>query len=83
MERTCRNLVAEMLEEGYATVGMHVNIWHLAAAPLGSTVTYKSELLKVTSRRCEFRVDALMGEKKIGEGTHLRAIIDVKRFAKS
>jgi fluoroacetyl-CoA thioesterase len=82
MERTSRNLVAEMLEEGFATVGMHVNVWHTAAAPLGSTVTYKSELLKVTSRRCEFRVDALMGDKKIGEGTHLRAIIDVKRFAK-
>jgi predicted thioesterase len=82
MERTCRNLMAEMLPEGQATVGMHVNIWHTAAAPEGSTVTYKVELLKATARRCEFRVEARRGEKLIGEGTHLRAIIDTSRFAR-
>lgn len=83
MERTCRNLMAEMLAEGLATVGMHVNIWHTAAAPEGATVTYRAELTKVTSRRCEFRVEARMGDKAIGEGTHLRAIVDTKRFAKA
>ena len=83
LERTCRNMVAEMLPEGQATVGMHVNIWHTAAAPEGSSVAYSAELMKVTSRRCEFRVEARVGEKRIGEGTHLRAIIDVSRFAKA
>jgi predicted thioesterase len=82
MERTCRNLMAEMLEEGFSTVGMHVNIWHTAAARLGATVTYKAEMTKATTRRCEFRVEARSGDKLIGEGTHLRAIIDVTRFAK-
>jgi predicted thioesterase len=82
MERTCRNMMAEGLPEGRATVGMHVNIWHTAAAKEGSTVAYRAELLKLTSRRCEFRVEARVGEKLIGEGTHLRAIIDVARFAK-
>jgi fluoroacetyl-CoA thioesterase len=81
MERTCRNMMAEMLAEGFATVGMHVNIWHTAAAPEGSTVAYKAELIKVTTRRCEFRVEARLGDKVIGEGTHLRAIVDMKRFA--
>src|ERR1035437_1786898 len=83
MERTCRNLVAEMLPDGLATVGMHVNIWHTAAAPGGATVNYTAELTKATSRRCEFRVEARAGDKLIGEGTHLRAIIDVGRFAKA
>ena len=82
MERTCRNLVAEMLPEGLATVGIHVNIWHTAAAPEGASVAYKAELIKATSRRCEFRVEARAGDKLIGEGTHLRAIIDSSRFAK-
>ena len=82
MERTCRNMVAEMLPEGLATVGIHVNIWHTAAAPEGSTVAYKAELIKATSRRCEFRVEARVGDKIIGEGTHLRAIVDTSRFAK-
>lgn len=83
MERTCRNMMAEVLEDGFATVGMHVNIWHLAAAPEGSEVTYRAELIKLTTRRCEFRVEARMGDKAIGEGTHLRAIVDTKRFAKT
>jgi fluoroacetyl-CoA thioesterase len=82
MERTCRNLVAEMLPDGLATVGMHVNIWHTSAAPEGASVAYKAELIKATSRRCEFRVEARAGGKLIGEGTHLRAIIDMSRFAK-
>ena len=83
MERTCRNMMGEMLADGLATVGMHVNIWHTAAAPEGSTVTYSAELIKATSRRCEFRVEARIGEKAIGEGTHLRAIVDTSRFAKA
>ena len=83
MERACRNMMGEMLADGFSTVGMHVNIWHTAAAPEGARVDYTAELLKATSRRCEFRVEARMGEKLIGEGTHLRAIIDVSRFAKA
>jgi len=82
MERTCRNMVAETLPEGFATVGMHVNIWHTAAAKEGATVTYRAELTRLTTRRCEFRVEARAGEKLIGEGTHLRAIVDTRRFAK-
>jgi predicted thioesterase len=81
MERTCRNMMAEVLADGYATVGMHVNIWHTAAAPEGAAVAYKAELIKLTTRRCEFRVEARLGDKVIGEGTHLRAIVDMKRFA--
>jgi predicted thioesterase len=81
MERTSRHMVAESLAEGLATVGMHVNVWHVGAAPEGSTVEYRSELTKLTARRCEFRVEARVGDKLIGEGTHLRAIVDVNRFA--
>jgi fluoroacetyl-CoA thioesterase len=81
MERTCRNMMAEGLADGFATVGMHVNIWHTAAAPEGETVSYNAELIKLTTRRCEFRVEARVSDKVIGEGTHLRAIVDTKRFA--
>ena len=85
MERACRDLVLTMLDEGYDTVGTHVNVWHRAAAPMGSTVVFTAELLEVIAddgkpRRAEFRVLATMGEKIIGEGTHQRGIINVRRF---
>jgi fluoroacetyl-CoA thioesterase len=81
MERTSRNLILPMLDPGYDTVGTHVNVWHRAAAPMGSKVTFFAELVSVDNRRAEFRVEARIGEKIIGEGTHQRAIIEVARFA--
>ena len=80
MEGACRNLLLSMLEQGFDTVGTHVNVYHRAAAPMGATVVFGAELVSVTDRRAEFNVRATMGEKVIGEGTHQRAIIDVKRF---
>jgi len=81
MERTCRNLILSMLDPGHDTVGTHVNVWHRAAAPLGSKVTVFAELVDVNNRRAEFRVEARWGEKIVGDGTHQRAIIDTARFA--
>jgi fluoroacetyl-CoA thioesterase len=81
MERVCRNLVLPMLDPGHDTVGTHVNVSHLAAAPMGSTVIFSSELLAVNKKRVEFRVSARLGDRIIGEGTHQRAIIEVRRFA--
>ena len=81
MERTCRNTVLPLLEPGYDTVGTHVNVAHLAAAPMGATVTFRAEVTKIGERRVEFRVEAWDETEKIGEGTHERAIIDVAKFA--
>lgn len=80
MEFNCRNCVLPMLEPGYDTLGTHVNVWHLAAAPLGSCVAFTAEILSVTERRVEFRVEARDDAGKIGEGTHERTIVNVARF---
>jgi predicted thioesterase len=81
MEWTCRESVLPLLDSGHDTVGTHVNVAHLAAAPLGSTVTFTSEVLAVSDRRVEFRVEAFDEKGKIGEGTHERAIINIAKFA--
>jgi predicted thioesterase len=81
MERTCRNIVLPLLDPGYDTVGTHVNVAHLAAAAMGTTVTFRAEVTKVTDKRVEFRVEAWDEAEKIGEGTHERAIINVAKFA--
>jgi fluoroacetyl-CoA thioesterase len=80
MERTCRETVQPLLDPGYDTVGTHVNVAHLAAAPIGMTVTFTCEVLSVTDRRIQFRVEASDEKEKIGEGTHERAIINVAKF---
>ena len=81
MEWTCRNSVLPLLEPGHDTVGTHVNVAHLGAAPMGRAVTFTSEVIGVNGRRVEFRVTASTEQEKIGEGTHERAIINIAKFA--
>jgi predicted thioesterase len=80
MERACRDCVLPMLEPGYDTLGTHVDVWHLAAAPIGASVTFTATVLAVNDRRVEFRVEAWDKDGKIGEGAHERAIVNVARF---
>jgi predicted thioesterase len=81
MEWTCRNTVKPLLDEGFDTVGTHVNVAHLGAAPIGMVVTFTAEVIAVENRRVTFIVTAVDEKGKIGEGTHERAIINVARFA--
>jgi fluoroacetyl-CoA thioesterase len=81
MERTCRDTVLPLLEPGHDTVGTHVNVAHLAAAPIGMTVTFSAEVIGVAERRIQFRVEAWDEKEKVGEGTHERAVINIAKFA--
>src|ERR1035441_20920 len=76
MERTSRDTVLPSLETGYDTVGTKVAISHLAAAPIGSVITFTSEITAVQDRRVKFNVTARTEEELIGEGMHERAIIN-------
>jgi predicted thioesterase len=81
MELTSRDAVLPFLEAGFDTVGTHVDVYHLAAAPVGAVVTFTAEVVAVDGRRIRFRVEAWDEKEKIGEGTHERAIINVAKFA--
>jgi fluoroacetyl-CoA thioesterase len=80
LERTSRNLALPLLDPGYDTVGTHVNVYHLAATPVGMTVTFHSEVTSVDDRRVNFKVEAFDQKEKIAEGTHQRFIVNVARF---
>ena len=81
MELTSRDAVLPFLEAGFDTVGTHVDVYHLAAAPIGAVVTFTAEVTAVDGRRIQFRVEARDEKEKIGEGTHERAVINVAKFA--
>src|SRR5258708_30824116 len=57
LEMTSRDLAKAHLDAGYDTVGTHVDVKHLAATPIGMTVTFHSELIEATDRRLRFRVE--------------------------
>ena len=81
MELTSRDAVLPFLDAGFDTVGTHVDVYHLAATPIGAVVTFTAEVVAVDGRRLQFRVEAWDETEKIGEGTHERAIINVAKFA--
>ena len=76
MERAAIAAVDPYLEEGQTSVGFEVNVRHLAPSDLGATVIAHAELVEVNRNRLNFNVEAYDGDRKIGEGTHRRAIID-------
>jgi predicted thioesterase len=78
MERAAIQAVQAHLPEGHTTVGFEVNVKHFAATPKGNTVTVLAELLEIDGRKLRFKVEAHDGEKKVGDGTHRRAIIAVQ-----
>jgi len=80
MENASLRAVDPLLPEGWATVGTHLDIKHLAATPVGMTVTAKAELQKIEGRRLVFRVEAFDEREKVGEGSHERYIINLSKF---
>ena len=80
MEAAARNLVDPKLEPGHMSVGIILNIKHLAATPIGMRVTARAELLSAEERKLTFKVEAFDEQEKIGEGEHTRAVINLERF---
>jgi fluoroacetyl-CoA thioesterase len=82
MEITCGRLMAPYFEDNEQTVGFHVDVKHLAATRIGQRVTVTVRLEEVKERWFRFSVEATNDEGvKIGEGTHRRALINLKQFA--
>ncbi|HEX2914500.1 MAG TPA: thioesterase family protein [Chloroflexia bacterium] len=80
METACFNAVQSYLDPGQSTVGILVNVTHIAATPIGHQVRSEAELVEVDGRRLVFDVVAYDDHEKIGEGRHERFIIDEERF---
>lgn len=70
----------DVLDEGQTTVGVQLEIQHLAATPVGMTVRAEARLMAVEGRRLTFRVSAADATEQIGVGTHQRVIVDRARF---
>lgn len=82
MEYTSAASVEELLGEGKTTVGVKVDVSHVAATPKGMKVTFDAELLEVSAngKIITFHVEAHDECGLIGEGTHQRAVVDRVRF---
>ena len=78
MERAGIQAVQSHLPPGHTTVGFEVNVKHFGATPKGKKVTVRAELTEIDGRKLSFKVEAHDEDKKVGAGTHRRAIIAVQ-----
>src|ERR1044071_4563699 len=82
MEDVAGSCIQQYLPEGWVSVGVVVNVKHLAATPVGAKVTARAEVIAVDDNTITFAVESHDGFEKIGEGTHVRAPVQMERFMK-
>lgn len=75
MEGVCKDLVQDLLPQGFITVGYEVHVKHKAAAPVGAQLKVWCRVVEADSRRLLFDVRVTDGDRVIGEGQHRRTII--------
>jgi fluoroacetyl-CoA thioesterase len=72
--------VEHLLPAGHQSLGIHLDVSHVAATPVGLRVTATAEVIGVEGRTIKFRVEAHDEVETIGGGTHERVVVSVERF---
>lgn len=80
MENAAMLAVRDALPEGCTTVGGHIASSHLKPSKTGDVVRAEAEVTRVDGKKIEFRVSAWSGDTLLGEGTHLRFVVDREKF---
>jgi len=80
MEGAACEAIAPAVPEDKTSVGIALNISHLAATPVGMEVRAEAEVTEVEGNTITFTITAYDEKGKIGEGTHKRAIVTAQRF---
>lgn len=81
LEQAARTAMEEVLDDDERTVGIQVDVQHLAATPLGSPVVCRARVIHVQGRQATFQIEAHDAHERIARGVHRRQVIRVGRFA--
>lgn len=82
MEETAWKSVAGYLDRGMGTVGIRLELDHLAPTPVGMKVSCESVLEKVEGRKLTFSITAKDEKGVIGKAQHERFIVEEEKFQK-
>ncbi len=81
LEGVAADLIQTELEEGQGSVGVQVNVRHLAATPVGMKVRARAQLAEINGKRMLFHVEARDDVEVVMSGTHERYVLDsIERF---
>ena len=80
IEAAALEAVEHLLPAGHQSLGIRLDVGHVAATPVGLQVTATAEVVRVQGRTITFRVEARDPFEVIGGGTHQRVVVSVARF---
>ena len=70
----------DQLPEGFQSLGIHLDVRHFAATPVGMRVEATAELIAIDNRTLSFRVTVRDTLEPIGDGTHQRVVVNAQRY---
>lgn len=80
MENAAMNAVRDELPESSATVGAMIQTSHIKPSAIGETVKATAVLQEIEGRKLTFSVSAADSQGTVGEGIHVRYVVDRERF---
>ena len=80
IEAAALSAVEHLLPAGHQSLGIHLDVRHFAATPVGMRVNATSELIGIDGRTLLFKVEAHDEREPIGDGWHKRVVVNVARF---
>jgi predicted thioesterase len=82
MEAAALDAAENLIPAGHQSLGIKLDVRHIAATPVGMRVRATAKLMKVDGRNLEFWVEAHDEKDLIGDGAHYRIVVNVERFDK-
>lgn len=80
MEAAALAAAERYLPAGHQSLGTHLDVRHIAATPVGMRAHARAELIRIDGRHLTFKVEAFDERELIGDGTHVRVVVNVTRF---
>lgn len=80
MEAAALDAAERFLPPGHQSLGTHLDVRHIAATPVGMTARARAEVVAIEGRKIHFKVEAWDERELIGDGTHVRVVVNVARF---
>ena len=80
IEAAALEAIERLLPPGYQSLGTHLDVHHVAATPVGMKVRATASVVSVQERKISFKVEAHDEKDLIGDGTHVRMVVNVAKF---
>lgn len=80
LEETALEAMLPVLDEGEMTVGVHVDVEHLAPTPVGQRLSCTTRVVHADGPLVSFQVEARDERELVAKGLHKRRVVTVERF---